>query len=339
MDRAKDLAVEISDAAQPWAAVRKAELRILRRLDYRVCAPTSRDILDRLLADALRGPLAWEEEPRKRCALLARFVLELGAVHEPEAIYSTGRPPLAAALAALLLARFALGAPMRECLEPLRGSMHLVESLDLIVADVAQAMLRRWSSEDMRVRCSNGSAGGGAVTDKWLKRGGGQLGVSPPAPGELQQLMLWHQAAVAKAAADGALADQAMAKTAADQAAVAQTVAVKLLADKATAEQALADAAFADQAMAKTAADQAAVAHSAADKAFADQAVAKSDKRKGGRRVTRVDKRKRKGDRHVTRKGDRHVTRAVDTRKRKGDRHASRAVDKRKGDKRQRLTL
>lgn len=125
LERAKRLVVEVSGSARPWAAVRKAELCILRRLGFRACTPTARDLLDRLLAD-VGGPSvqqdgsAWDGDAKARCENLSRFLLELGLVHEPEVVYGAGRAPLAAAMAALLLTLLALSAP-RRVVEALAG--------------------------------------------------------------------------------------------------------------------------------------------------------------------------------------------------------------------------
>lgn len=189
LERAKRLVAEVSGTSRPWAAVRKAELCILRRLGFRACTPTSRDLLDRLLGEASQAAVrlpqdvsAWDSDSRSRCADLARFLLELGLVHEPETLYGPGHPPLAAALAALLLALLALGAP-RQCAEALREPSRLLDG-GLAVAELAEAMRQRWTAEERRAA----GGGGSAVLEKWLRRVG-SFGASPPAAGELRYLM------------------------------------------------------------------------------------------------------------------------------------------------------
>jgi len=189
LERAKRLVAEVSGTSRPWAAVRKAELCILRRLGFRACTPTSRDLLDRLLGEASQAAVrlpqdasAWDADSRSRCADLARFLLELGLVHEPETLYGPGHPPLAAALAALLLALLSLGAP-RQCAEALREPARLLDG-GLAVAELAEAMRQRWTAEERRAA----GGGGSAVLEKWLRRIG-SFGASPPAAGELRYLM------------------------------------------------------------------------------------------------------------------------------------------------------
>lgn len=191
LERAKRLVVEVSGSSRPWAAVRRAELQILRRLGFRACTPTARDLLDRLLKDAVTNgsPRAldteiWDAEARNRCADLARFLLEIGLVHDPEAIYGAGRPPLASAMAALLLSLLAVGAP-RHCSEVLQEPLRLLDSSGTVVTELAEAMRNRWASEDRRY-VSNGQ--GSAVMEKWIRRVG-SWGVSPPNVGELRFLL------------------------------------------------------------------------------------------------------------------------------------------------------
>jgi len=189
LERAKRLVAEVSGTSRPWAAVRKAELCILRRLGFRACTPTSRDLLDRLLGEASQAAVrtsqdasAWDMDSRARCADLARFLLELGLVHEPETLYGLGNPPLTAALAALLLALLALGAP-RQCADALREPARLLDG-GLTAAELAaEAMRQRWSAEERRAA----GGGGSAVLEKWLRRVG-SFGASPPAAGELRYL-------------------------------------------------------------------------------------------------------------------------------------------------------
>eukprot|EP00747_Dinoflagellata_sp_TGD_P181764 gnl/TRDRNA2_/TRDRNA2_35706_c0_seq1.p1 gnl/TRDRNA2_/TRDRNA2_35706_c0~~gnl/TRDRNA2_/TRDRNA2_35706_c0_seq1.p1 ORF type:complete len:620 (+),score=123.52 gnl/TRDRNA2_/TRDRNA2_35706_c0_seq1:280-1860(+) len=186
LERAKRLVVEVSGSSRPWAAVRRAELLILRRLGFRACTPTARDLLDRLLDSALPAEVAkdsaWDLDSRNRCAELARFLLELGLVHEPEAVYGPGRPPLAAALSALMLSLLALNSPP-GCLEVLREPLRLLDPGDAVIRELSEAMRQRWVMEEKRV---NGG-GGSAVMEKWLRRVG-SFGASPPSPCELKFL-------------------------------------------------------------------------------------------------------------------------------------------------------
>eukprot|EP00933_Yihiella_yeosuensis_P051009 TRINITY_DN48841_c0_g1_i1.p1 TRINITY_DN48841_c0_g1~~TRINITY_DN48841_c0_g1_i1.p1 ORF type:complete len:677 (-),score=135.44 TRINITY_DN48841_c0_g1_i1:168-2198(-) len=188
LERAKRLVVEVSGSSRPWAAVRRAELQILRRLGFRACTPTSRELLDRLLNDTLpqsQDAGSWDLESRSRCIDLARFLLELSIVHDPEAVYGTGRPPLAAALASLLLSLLALGAP-RQYAESLAEPLRLLDANGVAVQELAEAMRQRWNNEERR------AAGGGgcAVIEKWLRRvGAAGFGASPPSPSELRHLI------------------------------------------------------------------------------------------------------------------------------------------------------
>jgi len=191
LERAKRLVVEVSGSSRPWQAVRKAEICILRRLGFRACTPTSRDLLDRLLTEALKEASAhasvnhaWHADERSKCSDLARFLLELGLVHEPEAIYGLGRPPLAAALSALLLALIALGAPL-QCAEALQEPLRLLEgSAEAVVSELCETMRQRWVTEERR---HSGGSGGSAVVEKWVRRTG-SLGAQPPAAGNLKYL-------------------------------------------------------------------------------------------------------------------------------------------------------
>lgn len=191
LDRAKRLVVEVSGSPKPWASVRKAELCILRRLGFRACTPTARDLLDRIAADAsaqaeasMPSDALWDTDVRARCADLARCLLELALVHEPWAVYGTGRPPLASALAALLLAQLALSAP-RNLVDALQEPLRILDhTADAVVTEIAEAMRQRWITEDKRT--SSGSSS--AVMDKWLRRMGGNLGATPPNAGDLRFL-------------------------------------------------------------------------------------------------------------------------------------------------------
>jgi len=187
LDRAKRLVVEVSHgSARPWPAVRRAELSILRRLQFRACTPTSRDILDKLLAEMPDPTEEWSSESQSRCISVARFVLELGIVHEPEEFYGRGRPPLAAAVAALHLACDVLNAPphlveaLREPLAALEQAMSASpESAGDAVSGALEAMRRRWELEERRLANStHEGAQGAAVLEKWLRR----VGTLPAAP-------------------------------------------------------------------------------------------------------------------------------------------------------------
>ena len=109
LERARRLVVEVSGSSRPWNAVRKAELSILRRLGFRACTPTAFDLLDRLLAElfpsvvfrlgspggapgstdvaAAGGTDLWDHDTKLRCSNLARFLLEMCIVYDPEALY------------------------------------------------------------------------------------------------------------------------------------------------------------------------------------------------------------------------------------------------------------
>merc|ERR1719362_320196 len=185
LDTAKQLVAAVSSTPKPWGAIRKAELNILRRLEFKACTPTSRDLLDQLLVEAWSFPKggAWDAELCARCEDLAKFLLELGVVHEPEVLYGPGHPPLTAALAALLLALVAMGAPQR-CVEALREAVRQLDIRGPTVIKLAEAMRQRWTVEDHRAASSKSSA---AVLTKWSRRIG-SFGGSPPSPGKLQNL-------------------------------------------------------------------------------------------------------------------------------------------------------
>jgi len=180
LDAAKKLVVEVSGSSRPWASVRRAELSILRRLSFRACTPTARDLLDRLINEALAF---CGLELRGGCADLSRFLLELGLVHEPEVVYGPGRPPLASALAALLLSLLTCSAP-RRCTEALQEPLSLLDSADAVVSELAEAMRLRWISEQRR--SVNGT--GSAVMQKWSQRVN-SLGRAPPTNEDLRRLI------------------------------------------------------------------------------------------------------------------------------------------------------
>eukprot|EP00929_Paragymnodinium_shiwhaense_P000331 TRINITY_DN100578_c0_g1_i1.p1 TRINITY_DN100578_c0_g1~~TRINITY_DN100578_c0_g1_i1.p1 ORF type:complete len:699 (-),score=161.44 TRINITY_DN100578_c0_g1_i1:152-2248(-) len=188
LDRAKRLVVEVSGSSRPWSAVRRAEINILRRLSFRACTPHARDLLERLLEEQARlqpeqaFPAAWSDATREHCESLARFLLELAVVYEAEAVYGPGRAPLASALAAMLVALIATGAP-RACIDVLREPFGIVESAESAVGDIAEALALRWEREEMRAKNANTSA----VLEKWLRRAG-PLQASPPSAAEVRSL-------------------------------------------------------------------------------------------------------------------------------------------------------
>jgi len=169
---------------KPWEDVHHAELLILRRLSFRVCTPTARDILERLLEKPLVDvDTFWDSGTCERVANLSRFLLELGLVHEPEAVYGSGYLPLTAALGAVFLAYLAFGAP-RQCIEALKDPLHLLDQAGP-VGEFAHAVRRRWIAEEKIVTAGATSV----VIEKWLRRMGTDgLGASPPDASDLQQL-------------------------------------------------------------------------------------------------------------------------------------------------------
>jgi len=187
LERAKKLVVEVSGSQEPWAAVQTAELSILRRLGFRACTPTSLDLLDRLLGKTLReGGVNYDVESFERCQDLARFLLELALVHEPEAIYGNGHPPLAAALSAALLAIIALGGPLAgRAIHILMGEPLELLDGNSVVAPIAEAIRQRWNTEERNVVDGKVSV----VLDKWLRRVG-SFGASPPTAAGLQILVV-----------------------------------------------------------------------------------------------------------------------------------------------------
>lgn len=192
LERAKRLVVEVSGSSRPWNAVRRAELCILRRLGFRACTPTSRDLLDRLLSDApaefasqcSQELSSWHSACHAQSTDLARFLLELSLVHESEAVYGTGRPPLAAAVAALWLAMLSLGAPLQGS-QVFREARSLIENADGTLSELIQSMRHRWATESKRVAEGQSSA----VVEKWQRRVG-SFGVTPPSVTETNRLVL-----------------------------------------------------------------------------------------------------------------------------------------------------
>lgn len=128
LERARKLVVEVSGSSRPWATVRKAELNILRKLSFRACTPTCYHLLDRLIADAwAMGD--WEPESKTRCGNLARLLLEMCVIYDPEALYNSGRPALLGAVSALLLSLLAHEAP-RCYAQALGDAIQLTEPPD-----------------------------------------------------------------------------------------------------------------------------------------------------------------------------------------------------------------
>eukprot|EP00437_Effrenium_voratum_P023758 CAMPEP_0181413018 /NCGR_PEP_ID=MMETSP1110-20121109/8740_1 /TAXON_ID=174948 /ORGANISM="Symbiodinium sp., Strain CCMP421" /LENGTH=636 /DNA_ID=CAMNT_0023535787 /DNA_START=76 /DNA_END=1986 /DNA_ORIENTATION=+ len=203
LERARRLVVEVSGSSRPWAAVRKAEFSILRRLGFRACTPTAFDLLDRLLSDlfpslALRlagnasagsgpmpsagtDPASWDPESKLRCSNLARFLLEMCVVYDPEALYGSGRPPLVSAVAALLLSLLSHSAP-RHYAQMMAEAVHLTESNRTTLMEIAEAMRSRWVMEEQK-----SGANGSVVLEKWRRRSGA-FEVSPPSPYDLRAL-------------------------------------------------------------------------------------------------------------------------------------------------------
>eukprot|EP00913_Durusdinium_trenchii_P025352 g23801.t1 len=185
LERARKLVVEVSGSSRPWAAVRKAELNILRKLGFRACTPTSYHLLDRLIADTLHHETPaepWDKESKTRCSNLARFLLEMCIIYDPEALYSSGRPPLLSAVSALLLSLLAHGAP-RHYAQMLGDAIHLTESNRSTLTEIAEAMRNRWAMEEEK----NGMGGNAIVLDKWNRRRG-SFEVSPPPAFDLRAL-------------------------------------------------------------------------------------------------------------------------------------------------------
>merc|ERR1712232_878046 len=90
---------------------------------------------------------------------------ELALVHEPRAVYGPGHPPLIAGLAALILALLACRAP-QHYIEALGEPLRLLDTSCAVVADVCEAMWRRWYVE---TRCAATSSVS-STTTKWLRR-------------------------------------------------------------------------------------------------------------------------------------------------------------------------
>lgn len=188
LERGKRLVVEVSGSSRPWAAVKKAEVQILRRLSFRACTPTSRDLLERLLSESplVHDAVGWDAESKAHSSDLARFLLEVSTVHDPDTVYSTGRPPLAAALAALLLALLAHGAPRQLVEATEREPLRLLgREGPAMIRSLAEAMRLRWVQEERR---ANGGGTASAVMEKWVRRAG-TFGTAPPSSGDLRYLV------------------------------------------------------------------------------------------------------------------------------------------------------
>jgi len=188
LEQARKLVVEVSGSSRPWAAVRKAELNILRRLGFRACTPTAYHLLDRLVSDTLMKTVAteeadvWDSESKTHCSNLARFLLEICIIYEPEALYSNGRPPLLGAVSALLLSLLAHAAPRHYALM-LGDAIHLTESNRSTLTEIAEAMRNRWALEDQK----HAVGGNAIVLEKWHRRHGA-FDVSVPALFDLRAL-------------------------------------------------------------------------------------------------------------------------------------------------------
>lgn len=192
LEQARKLVVEVSGSSRPWSAVRKAELNILRRLGFRACTPTAYHLLDRLLSDTLNAPsdrsavgsedMEWDNESKMRCSSLACFLLELCVIYDPEALYSSGRPPLLSVVSALLLSLLAHGAP-RHYAQMLGEAIHLTESNRSTLTEIAEAMRNRWALEEQK-----SAVGGKAIVlEKWHRRSG-CFDVSVPGAFDLRAL-------------------------------------------------------------------------------------------------------------------------------------------------------
>eukprot|EP00435_Cladocopium_sp_Y103_P066583 s912_g28.t2 len=194
LEQARKLVVEVSGSSRPWSAVRKAELNILRRLGFRACTPTAYHLLDRLLSDTLNAPktdrsalgsedMEWDNESKTRCSSLACFLLELCVIYDPEALYSSGRPPLLSVVSALLLSLLAHGAP-RHYAQMLGEAIHLTESNRSTLTEIAEAMRNRWALEVQK-----SAVGGKAIVlEKWQRRSGSNFDVSVPGAFDLRAL-------------------------------------------------------------------------------------------------------------------------------------------------------
>jgi len=196
LERAKKLVAELS----PWDAVRRAEIDILRCVYFRVCTPTSRDLLDSLLGKTLReGVVGYDAKSLEQCRDLARFLLELGLVYEPEAVYGGCRPPLAPAVSAALLAIIAVGGPHSSyAIHALHKEPIGLLDGDRAVVQIAEAMRQRWATEERRLVERSGSV----VLDKWRRRVG-SFSASPPLAADLQRLVAESAAQATSLSASG----------------------------------------------------------------------------------------------------------------------------------------
>lgn len=204
LERGKRLVVEVSGSSRPWAAVKRAEVQILRRLSFRACTPTSRDLLERLLSESpqVQDTIGWDADSKAHSSDLARFLLEVSTVHDPDTVYSSGRPPLAAALAALLLALLAHGVPRQVVEATEREPLRLLgREGPAMIRSLAEAMRLRWVQEERR---ANGGGTASAVMEKWVRRAG-TFGTAPPSAGDLRYLVGSRQL-LAETASDAAAA-------------------------------------------------------------------------------------------------------------------------------------
>jgi len=186
LQRGKQLVVKTSCDPKPWIGIHHAELRILRRLSYRVCTPTAYDILDRLLGKSrVDFDELWDDSSHLKCANLARFLLELAVLHEPDAVYGSGYPPLVAALGAMFLAYLAVRAP-HQCIMSLLEPLSLLEKAEHAIMKLVHVMRSRWVVESEK---SLEGTARSIVMNKWLQRMGvGGVGASPPDTSEFTQL-------------------------------------------------------------------------------------------------------------------------------------------------------
>ncbi|CAJ1419775.1 unnamed protein product, partial [Effrenium voratum] len=119
------------------------------------------------LAPGKKQHKSQEDDASKRCSNLAKFLLEMCIVYEPEAaLYGTGRPPVLCACAALLLSCLATGTP--RPVEALGDAVHLTESNRSVLTEIAEAMRNRWALEEQR----HAVGGSSIVLQKWTRREG-----------------------------------------------------------------------------------------------------------------------------------------------------------------------
>mmetsp|Transcript_23981 Transcript_23981/g.44054 ORF Transcript_23981/g.44054 Transcript_23981/m.44054 type:complete len:679 (+) Transcript_23981:37-2073(+) len=128
-----------------WDAIRKVEIHMLYRLDYRVAVPTAFSLVKELaleISQAAQGSqwpgarpqrmptpghkLGHAPESRPSFALLAEFLVELAVVHAPERVYRDKAPPAAVALAALSISLDAFGRAPEAAVYMLRSLVKLL---------------------------------------------------------------------------------------------------------------------------------------------------------------------------------------------------------------------